>query len=58
MWQYFAGELLKAMHDANLPVGPRFKNIPSTLHYRRFDGIVWKMVEGKNELVPEKLVLV
>lgn len=57
MWSYFAEKLLRAMRTADLPVDARIK-IPSTLQYRRFDGIVWKMVEGENELVPENAIAV
>eukprot|EP00811_Abedinium_folium_P003828 NODE_13520_length_1161_cov_2.569632.p1 GENE.NODE_13520_length_1161_cov_2.569632~~NODE_13520_length_1161_cov_2.569632.p1 ORF type:complete len:341 (-),score=34.60 NODE_13520_length_1161_cov_2.569632:37-1059(-) len=54
MWQYFGEKLLSAMQEANLPVSSLSKKIPDTLRYRRFDGVTWKMVEGKNELVPEE----
>lgn len=53
MWQSFGQKLLSAMALAELPVGPSVK-VPDTLRYRRYDGIVWKMVPDKNELVQEK----
>lgn len=54
MWRYFAEKLLSAMAMAKLPVGPSV-TIPDTLRYRSpKTGIMWKMVEGKPELVPEK----
>jgi len=54
MWRYFAEKLLRAMAMAKLPVGPSV-TIPDTLRYRSpKSGIMWKMVEGKPELVPEK----
>lgn len=54
MWRHFARKLFSAMAIAGLPLEPTIR-IPDILRYRSAKtGIVWKMVDGRSELVPEE----